>query len=676
LGADAVRRGTVAKREWLGCTSLDELLAILAAKQVISANENVGGTVASNSFMVQDFADVFLEPDPITGCRLDANLLMRHASGLLYQEAHLELEKPIQVQGRLFGIPSGRPEKGAAKPDARFTAPPLARLLAEQALKIHLELVNKKPGDKISVLDPACGSGVFLVEAWRELNALNRRFAIRLVGYDQSSIACEMANFCAKSAVDAETAEIEVERRDSLGDAKWEAADVILMNPPFTFWNDMSEPERLTVKSILDPFCHDHADKALAFIHRAVLTLKPGAVLACVAPAPLLESKAGFLWRQYIANEPSLSLRLIGCFRGFNYFRGAVVEPAFLVIARHHEAATKSESCVQVILAKDGFEDQAIRQVRRDPTGAEGDSPDWSVFKADALEFAPPSWLPRSRESTKRLRALAHKGHPRIDDLFRVKLGIRTGYDKALVLKRGELKRLGLPPNEMRWFRPAASNATIRSGRLLDSLCVFYPYAEAGVCAFSSHAELKASVPAYYEKVLSIHEDALKARRSLRNRHWWELVEPRTTWQCSLYPKIVSTYFGQRGSFAFDDKGRFAVTQGFGWVWRKTEPERFAASLLPWAYLSILNSRVFHSLLAHYCPTVRGGQYDLSVRFVRDVPLPDLTDATKVTGQAITELFEYGRTIATGEFPSLDALDRAVCRVYGLPFEDWIVGEA
>ncbi len=167
LGADAVRRGTVAKKEWLGCTTFDELLAILAAKQVISATENAGGTIAPHSFMVQEFADVFVEPDPITGCRLDADLLMRHASGLLYQEAHLELERPIQIQGRLFGIPSGRPEKGTAKPDARFTAPPLARLLAEQALKIHLGLVIKQPGDKISVLDPACGSGVFLVEAWQ-----------------------------------------------------------------------------------------------------------------------------------------------------------------------------------------------------------------------------------------------------------------------------------------------------------------------------------------------------------------------------------------------------------------------------------------------------------------------------------------------------------------------------
>ncbi len=238
------------------------------------------------------------------------------------------------------------------------------------------------------------------------------------------------------------------------------------------------------------------------------------------------------------------------------------------------------------------------------------------------------------------------------------------------------MKQLGLSPSEMKWFRPAASNATIRSGRLLDSLCIFYPYTDTGECAFADEIQLKEEVPTYYEKVLSICEEPLKARKSLRHHHWWELVEPRTTWQRSLYPKIVSTYFGQRGSFAFDDQGRFAVTQGFGWLWRKDGAGAFASSSLPWAYLAVLNSRIFQSVLAHYCPTVRGGQYDLSVRFVRNVPLPDLTDATKVTGRTITELAEYGRTIATGEFPSLDALDRAVSEVYGLVFEDWIVGEA
>jgi predicted RNA methylase len=675
LGADAVRQEVVTREQWLGCRSLSELLALLAARQVIPSHEGSDTMEAPRSFRVQEFADVFVDPDPVTGCTLDTNLLLRHASGLLYQEAHLELERPAQAQGRLFGIPSGQPEKGEPKSDARFTAPPLARLLAEQALKAHSDMSGQRGPAKITVLDPACGSGNFLVEAWREISLRRPGVAVQLVGYDQSSIACEMAEFCVRHTIDA-GAEVNVRQRDSLDELDWEAADVVLMNPPFTSWTDMSQSERATVERILGALHHYQADKALAFVQRAVSSLKPGAVLACIVPAPLLESKAAFPWREHITNEPSLSLRLVGCFRGFGYFRGAVVEPAFFVIARLHGSSPETSSPVQVILAKDGYEDQAIRQLRRDPTGAEGDSPNWSVFEADVSEFRPASWLPRSRESAKRMRALTDSGHPKVEDLFRVRRGICTGHNKAFVHRRHELEQLGLSPSEMRWFRPAAGNATIRSGRLLDLLRIFYPYTGTGECAFAEESQLMAEVPNYYEKVLLRYKGPLEERRSLRGRHWWELIEPRRTWQPSLCPKIVSTYFGQRGSFAFDDQGRFAVTQGFGWLWRNGQAGGFASSPLPWAYLAVLNSGIFQSVLAHYCPTVRGGQYDLSVRFVRNVPLPDLTDATKVTGRAVSELAEYGRKITTGRFPPLGALDRAVSRVYGLVFEDWAVGEA
>lgn len=669
-GADAVRRGDVSRSDWIGCESLSALLTLLASKHIIPAGAH-GAVTAPPSFLVREFADVFLERDRATGCTLDANLLLRHASGELYQEAHIELEKPISVQGRLLGIPEGGREKGTARPDARFTAPPLARLLAEQAMKIRRELVDTGTQSGVTVFDPACGSGSFLVEASRELEALGVDRDVRLIGHDQSPIACEMARFCLKHAVQSD-AQVNIDPRDSLSEEAWAEADIILMNPPFTSWNAMTEQERAMVESTLGSLYHDHADKSLAFVHKAVESLKPGAVLACVVPAPLLESRAAFRWRKRVSDDPTLSLRLVGCFRGFNYFRGAVVEPAFIVIARLPQAGVSDRPPVQVILANDGFESRAIRQLRRDPSGGEGESQDWSVFKADRSEFSPASWLVRSREASKRLAALNAQHLPTVMDLFHVRLGVRTGHDKAFVFKKEELARLGLPAVELSHFRPVAANATIRSGRILTNRYLFYPYTETGECVFSSEEELQRGVPNFYDRVLRGHEVALKQRQSLRARHWWELVEPRSTWQRRLYPKIVSTYFGQRGSFAYDEKGEFVVTQGFGWIWRNTSA---ASASLPWAYLAILNSRMFQGLLAHYCPTVRGGQYDLSVRFVRNVPLPDLTDSARVTADAMSDLSEYGRIIGTGEFPPLEALDRAVSRVYGLPLEDWIIDQ-
>jgi adenine-specific DNA-methyltransferase len=671
LGADAVRKNVIADTEFRGCRSLGDLFELLSSKQVLSSNTTIA--VSGQGMRISEFAEVFLERDPATGCHLDTNLLLRHASGELYQEAHIELEKPASFQGTFFGIPSDSPQAGKVQPDARFTAPALARLMAEFALRAHREACGKENGDAVTVLDPACGAGVFLVEAWRDLIACGHVGPIRLIGYDNSPTACEMARFGLEHSVDQSNAQVNVDRRDSLSQNQWDDADVVLMNPPFTSWNDMDSSERVVVQDILGELYHDHADKSLAFIQAAVASLKPGSALGCVVPAPLLESKAGLKWRQSIVDSNDLSLCLCGCFRGFRYFRGATVEPAFLVIVRQREAAKTQANAVQVLLANEGSEDDAIRQVRRDPSGSDGDSRDWSVFLASQSDFSAASWLPRSREATSRLASLTAKRFPTVTDLFRVNLGIRTGWNKAFILRRQQLDQLHLNESQARWFRPAAGNATIRSGKLLETHFVFYPYLPDGTCAFRDENSIRDALPSYFEQFLWPNKSRLDEERlSKRDRDWWELSEPRVTWQATLGQKIVTSYFGQRGSFAFDEYARFAVVQGFGWTWRDTTPMPAAT---PWAYVAVLNSRVFSGLLANFCPTVRGGQYDLSVRFVKNVPLPNLA-SDDFTAHAIGELAEHGRLISTGEFPPLEILDRATCRVYGLVYDEWMVHEA
>jgi hypothetical protein len=670
LSADAVRRGLFSTKDFRKCDSIADIFGLLSRKKLLG-KEQAPPEVGGPELRVREFTEVFLEPDPATGCTLDTNVLLRHASGELYQEAHLELERPAFVQSTLFGIPSGTPQVGKAQPDAKFTAPPLARLLAECALRAHRENSPSATPGTITVLDPACGAGVFLIEAWRELMAAGHVEKTQLIGYDNSPTACEMARFGLEQSVEQGKTQILVEQRDSLEKHVWAVADVILMNPPFASWNDMLGRERTLVEDRLGNLFYDHADKALAFVQTAVSQLKPGSALGCVVPAPLLESRAGLKWRSSIVERPDLALCVSGCFRGFRYFRGATVEPAFLVIVRRQEK-DKSTVNVQVLLANDGFEDEAIRQVRRDPTGNDGDSREWSVFQAAQSDFSAASWLPRSRESTARLASLAAKRLPTVTELFRVNLGIRTGFNKAFVLRKHQLDQMDLNADQARWFRPVAGNATIRSGRLLDTHFVFYPYDAHGKCVFRDAGEIRAALRPYFDDFLLPYKTQLDEKRlSKRDRDWWELSEPRVTWQATLHPKIVTSYFGQRGSFAFDERGRFAVVQGFGWTWRGS----CMPPALPWAYIAVLNSRVFQGLLGHFCPTVRGGQFDLSVRFVKHVPLPELATPA-VTSHTINELAEHGRVISTGEFPPLDILDRAACRAYGLVYEEWLSREA
>jgi hypothetical protein len=266
-----------------------------------------------------------------------------------------------------------------------------------------------------------------------------------------------------------------------------------------------------------------------------------------------------------------------------------------------------------------------------------------------------------------RVEALASAGVPAVADLFDVRQGALTGNNGVFVLSATELAQL--PKKERTFFRPIASNSTIHDGALEAKEFVFYPYGRDGLL-LPTETELRARVRDYFTRYLEPNRKALAGRPSLRDRHWWELSEPRPTWQSVPRKKIVSTYFGDRGSFAYDKTGEFVVLQGYGWIWRRRHGKarwKFHDSLLPWAYLAILNSRVFEDLLESFCPRVQGGQYNLSRRFVDRVYLPDLSDDLRVTGTLVEELATMGRRIDAGQMPELESLDTLAARAFGTP---------
>ena len=108
------------------------------------------------------------------------------------------------------------------------------------------------------------------------------------------------------------------------------------------------------------------------------------------------------------------------------------------------------------------------------------------------------------------------------------------------------------------------------------------------------------AVPDFYQEHLLPRREALVARATMTEASWWRLTRERE-WQREKSPKLVSAYFGQRGSFAYDDSGQYVVTQGYAWVWLQEPsesleiedpadldsdmptPVRFHDSPLPWA---------------------------------------------------------------------------------------------
>jgi adenine-specific DNA-methyltransferase len=674
VGTEKVRAEQINDGDWRNCRTIGEAMDCLDKSDFDGVPDSV------RPVEIGDILSDFLDSDPHTGCWLAPDLLIRHASGVLYQEAHFDLERS---QPALFPGMAPLVYKGTSQRDARFTDAALARALVQQAFDASSDFTSK--ASSLLILDPACGSGVFLLEAIRELESRDYQGGATLTGYDTSEVSCVFASFCLKHAERDVKPGLnlrwQVQQRDAL-QTDWGKPNFVLTNPPFGAWKKMSAPDREIVRKALGDVFEGHTDKSMAFVWRAMQSLQPGGAVASIVPSPALESTAGEKWRKALADQAMI--RLIGRFTGFAFFQGATVEPGFIVLKKKG-AETASREPVTVVLAGEGAEDDSLRLLRlqADALHLIAKNLDLEVYLTAPETITSASWMPRSQRYLALIDRLEAASVSRVGDLFDVHQGTITGNNRVFILSAADWHNL--PSTEREYFRPAAGTPTLRGCQLSQEQFVFYPY---GRTAIADETALKAKVPTYYERWLMPHQPILRGRSRRTEDNWWQLAEARS-WQHEPCKKLVSEYFGDIGSFAYDAEGEYIVLQGYGWLWRRgnadssadmpeaspDDPEStppplpFHRSPLPWAYLAILNSSPFEFLLAHFCPRVQGGQFNLSARFINKVFLPDLEDETQVPGDHVRKLEMMGRQLSLGRFVDSDSLSQAAARVYGAPPE-------
>ena len=606
---------------------------------------------------IRDLADQLLSSDG--NYTLDPYLLIRHASGTLFQEAHVALVEPLQTGPKLFALLRDelpRP-RGRAPSDIHYTPTSLARFLTEQAV-IEFKRLNPNT-DSVKVCDPACGSGVFLVEAIRELE--NTDLAMTVTGMDSSPISTAMTRVAVNSALrdsvgTVETANVGIVDGNSLA-REWGNPDIILMNPPFLPWRRIDSRTRDAIKRSLGELYHGHADTAIAFIAKAALALKPGGVLATVIPAAFLQSESALRLRSLLSGA-GWRIITLGRVRGYGYFADATVEPAFVVISKSTEQAI----CIRTVMAESDAVDSAIRAVRTVPPGKSREGPRWELGTINTLNAK--DWSPRPARAKELLRQFGQSTTVRtVSDLFDVHLGIRTGDKKVFIVPPSLVQQMST--DELQFFRPVAN--IIKRGRVQSPDFVFYPYHNRKL-SITSEAQLKSLVPVFYSICLAPNKSRLRGRKSKRDRRWWELVEPRLGWLRFGGPRVVSTAFGLHGAFAFDAAGEYAVVQGNAWLWKGSRD----LSTEEWfAYLGVLNSPILEATIDYFSWKTQGGQYDLAKRFMDNIPLPDMTLLAKREKE---RLAKYGHAIHEGKRIPLYSHSASAAATFGVNPEDFIMG--
>ena len=250
--ADTKRRKLIDPQLLTGLTTLESILPVLKRHRLINFGPDQLSNDHVRSFAIGSMLDEMLERDHAKKVVLDPDLFIRHAAGVLYEAAHIELNsrpltQRVERQRQLFGDEyslDATPPQGQPSRDIHFTPTSLARALVEEARRAILSL--RQLPDPLKILDPASGSGVFLVEAARELLS-EAETSLILHGIDRSPVACIMTEFCLSrtdSVPGRPKPQVEVTECDSLKMTAWDSYDLILTNPRFIAWEDLSDADR------------------------------------------------------------------------------------------------------------------------------------------------------------------------------------------------------------------------------------------------------------------------------------------------------------------------------------------------------------------------------------------------------------------------------------------------
>lgn len=581
----------------------------------------------------------------------NVQLLLRHSAGMLFQEANYVAHFSNQLE--LFPSDAIRYEMSPKMMGSYFTPAYIARTIVEETIR-H-SYIEEKPS--LTVFDPACGSGVFLVEVLHQLRTQNYKGEVKVYGWDIDPIAVDMADFVLQFEKREwkEKLHYEVSSVNSmLADNVWPSADMILMNPPYNSWSNMSEEQREQASTIMNTSIRPNM--ASVFYYRAAQSLKENGTIGSLMPTSFLTADSHAAIRK---KTNTLARPRLLCNLGNFVFTSAMADVSIIVSSNR-----KDFKPVQMVWTKnvDDVTPIALRSLRRknnNPLLSFASGKDYSIYYDDYTSLIKrDNWMPLQSDSLRLLSFIEERikigGLVRANELFDIKMGARTGINRVFIIKREEYKRI--PSNERAYFRPSVDSGSLRDGVVTPTNYLFYPYPE-DEKGFKDETDLKVKIPYIYQHFFKNKQEELN-NRQIRNGKWWQLARPGS-WQYYPIAKIVSTEFGRAGNFAYDSEGEFVVERGMAWILRgdNVNEEEY------YFFLAILNSRFFNSLLQIYARQLAGGVfYNLEGKYVRNIPLPLYKATDELTKEA---LIAYGRKISKEGSNNIEGLTKIVRGLYG-----------
>jgi len=578
------------------------------------------------------------------------DLILRHTSGALFQEAHKEVLY-FDLQRDLFG---GVSNKLITKKDSyssiHYTPPYLARTIVENSLK---EINRSRPS--LRILDPSCGSSEFLIEVLKQLKFLKYKGEITLVGFDSSASAIETSKFLLHYENQTQwegRIDLQIQLVDDSLSIDWGTAnDLILMNPPFISWEQLkSKQSKDLLKDVLgDRFTKGKPNQASGFFRKATQALNESGVLGCVLPSSVLT----FDSYKNLRNEVKeiLDLKLLA--KLGNY----VFEDALTDVSVFIGKKPQSNTYPRIIWTKNekGIVLEALRELRKlqinNETAKIEDN--YNIYTPSAFPLSKNNWNVTSYSNSlflQDLKRFTKEGTltPTIN-LFKINQGALLGVQNVFTITQKVYEELA--NKERKYFRKAITTSSFNLGRIDINEYVWYPYNSKGL-TIKTEAEL--SVLNFAQESLFQFKENLEKREGIKN--WWELTRPRN-WQFTLEPRLYSARFGGAKSFGFDKLGETVILEGNAFIPKtKFKEDHY------YFYLAIFSSEIYDRLLSIFSKPLLAG-YDLGRIQIKDIPIPDVRkiDANSSNYQILVNL---GKELEKGNSSAIYSINDVVQSFY------------
>lgn len=528
-----------------------------------------------------------------------------------------------------------------------LTKPHVVELILDLA-----RYTSARPLTTMRFLEPACGTGAFLVPAVQRLLAAARRDGVKASELGQQVVAYDIdpSHVAAcRSAVEKALQEKEVptklarrlaEQWVREGDfllAKNEPFDVVVGNPPYIRIEQLAPKLQAEYRRRYASL-FDRADLYVAFIERGLDLLKPEGILSFICADRWILNRYGAPLRRQITERYKVHA-YIDLHQASPFESEVIAYPSIFaigpgkterVLVGRMETATPEECAALQRAVQDGKSKHRGVSVVTHETWFEGDDP----------------WVLSSPLHLETLRLLESR-FPKLEDdgTTRVRIGVATGNDKAFIVKES----VDIEPSRL---VPLVKREDIQEGRIKNNKrFVINTFDNKGkVIDLAQYPRLA--------RYFDLHKESIRKRHvAQKNSTGWFRTIDRVYPELVSVPKLLVPDIAGSNEVAFEE-GHFHPHHNLYFIISDTWDLEVLGGLL--------SSKVALFFIWSYAVKMRGGYLRFQAQYLRRIRLPRPTDIPAKLKAALRTAFRKR------DFQKLDELALQAYDLKALPDFDFV----